>query len=207
MRTGKQEDNCSVVENPERRRVNAIRNILFARNSFTHPVAVVSSFIAVIILRSSQADAQSRDSIATHTLYILAGGVVPVSSSVYCEYLLYRTTESDVNTTIQGRIGAGVTLIFVPNAGIPVMASVLFGNNHYFETSIGIVFHSYDPPDENAPTGRLGDLSAVLIKRAYEVGYRYQNPSGGTIFRVTLAVLQDHRDTVFSPGVGIGYSW
>ncbi|HEX8696164.1 MAG TPA: hypothetical protein VF746_27350 [Longimicrobium sp.] len=89
----------------------------------------------------------------------------------------------------------------------PITASKLWGNgSSHFETGVGLAvatadfdFGELDDFDEDA------DLSSTTVYGTGVLGYRYQRPGGGFLFRVGLTPIFTTND--FAPWFGLSFGY
>lgn len=93
---------------------------------------------------------------------------------------------------------------FNPDLIIPLLINGLYGNKHNIEFGIGQTFSSivqsnstdYFPARENS------------FSTNFTLGYRYQKPSGGIIFRIAYTpVIEKNKSYRHWGGISIGYAF
>lgn len=122
---------------------------------------------------------------AKNSVYLEVGGNALLYSVNYERLLIGNLSARVGISTIPGWFpwvdesddGAGLVMV-------PVLASVMFGpENHHFEVGAGATFG-------NASVD-IGDLegSESWVYGSGMIGYRYQRPEGGPVFRATVTPL------------------
>lgn len=154
--------------------------------------------LAVLVLTiAASAAAQSRN-----VVYVEIGGNAIIPSVNY---------ERQLTERLFGRVGLGVVtgeendgdddITFV----VPVMVNYLThpAGNHHFEAGAGlslITGDSQDLFDEEDES-----ISNVVVTAT--LGYRYQKPSRGFVFRAGFTPVFDDSDVLPWLGVSFGYRW
>lgn len=144
------------------------------------------AFAALVALPGPPAAAQTpwTPFTARNSVYLEAGGNALLYSVNY-ERLVIGNLSARVGVSaipgwfpwVEGDDGAGLVMV-------PVLASVMFGpGNHHFEVGGGATFG-------NASVD-IGDLegSEHWVYGSGMIGYRYQRPEGGLVFRATMTPL------------------
>ncbi len=124
--------------------------------------------------------------------------------------LNFDTRFSKSEKGLGGRIGVGgFSVNAIPATFIPVELNFLAGKkgSHYFEAGAGITFVSLS---EKIIFGQ-GATDNTRFKNTFEhfsIGYRFQPPKGGFLFKIALTPLFNRN--FFIPyyfGVGAGYKF
>lgn len=89
--------------------------------------------------------------------------------------------------------------------GVPLMINRISApqSNHHFETGLGVVLitgedEGFNDEFDEDFSGAFGTLT---------VGYRYQKPAGGFVFRAGFTPVFDTEDILPWAGVSFGYAW
>ena len=115
-----------------------------------------------------------------------------------------------INENFGGRIG----IMYLPEFGIifssienlvmmPVMLNYFVGEKHKLELGAGIVYSSFDKGDlfKFEAEGKSGVVGTATI------GYRYQKPEGGFLWRIGFTPFFSNEVFVPSGGISLGYSF
>jgi len=154
-------------------------------------LALFSSVIIIIYLLSSlsfQVAAQTTEPapLSKVNLYADAGGHFAGQVSLNIEVLI----ESNEKVTWYGRGGVGAAGIVMANGGPGALGAITMlsgkGNRH-FEVNTGVF------------VGKDNEQDDLFVYPLLDVGYRYQKPEGGFIFRAKVGLL--------GIGFGIGYAF
>lgn len=73
---------------------------------------------------------------------------------------------------------------FNPDLSLPLSLNSFYGKNHHLEVGIGTTFASVVRADEDYYAERLLNINLTMT-----LGYRYQRPGGGFLFRVAYTPL------------------
>lgn len=118
--------------------------------------------------------------------YGTLAGVPGVEALLNVEVRLH----SSEKLTWYGRAGFGFAGILAATGGKGALTAItmLTGKkNHHFEMSGGAFF------------GKDQDYEGALVIAHFDVGYRYQKPTGGFLFKVKTGIL--------GVGIGLGYAF
>jgi hypothetical protein len=144
-------------------------------------------------LAHDRGSARAQEAPSQHAAYVEAGGAA-VLYSVNYEYRIIPE--------LGLRAGVGVVPVCMFHACstwviLPFSINGLVGEgSHHFEYGAGFTYVT------------VNDDDARFVFP--ELGYRYENPSGGFVFRATLTPLfrmRDPKDVVPLGGVSFGYGW
>ena len=124
--------------------------------------------------------------------------------------------EHHMGKNIYGRLGFSFGTVRTELAGgrerkdgtlitIPLMINFLSGENaHHLELGAGLTPFIYS---EENPDNDIFDVSGSTVLFSSVIGYRYQKPEGGFLFKLGFTPLTNFK--VFAPwaGISLGYSF
>lgn len=137
-------------------------------------------------------------------------------NSIYLEALgngiLYSVNYDRLFTeNVGGRIGimylSSFDIIFTSEENVllvPIMVNYFTGNKHKLELGAGIV---YAHADNIGIFGIGSGEGGSGIASTATIGYRYQNPNGGFLFRVGFTPFLGKDGFEASGGISLGYSF
>ncbi|HEU0053131.1 MAG TPA: hypothetical protein VFQ39_08130 [Longimicrobium sp.] len=151
-----------------------------------------------------------------------APAAVTARNAVYVELLgngvLYSVNyDRRLTDNVAGRVGVSFLTVEEDDgdrgtlAMAPIVASYLFGEgNSHFEAGLGVLLASASVSDVGDDEGEdwfdlSGSASGVLGTGV--LGYRYQRPDGGFVFRAGLTPIFDTEDFIPWFGVSFGYAF
>jgi hypothetical protein len=137
----------------------------------------------VDIESSSNSNKSNRVNSGNNNLYLEGSLVI---QSINYETKLYRSNLFQLNA----RLGFGYFNLFDEYESLGGLAGLTFllgRNNNHFETSLGVFVGSYF------------DANGLEGYPIITIGYKYQKPEGGFIFRSNIGTL--------GIGVGLGYAF
>ena len=159
-------------------------------------------FLIAVVTVSGSALAQTAEPVARHAAY----GEILGNALLFSANYERRFTER-----LAGRVGLSV-LPFEDEDGdtdtvlvVPLMLNAITHPraNHHFETGIGLLIAGGERL-EFTGLGDEGDETFSTAAGTATIGYRYQRPGGGFIFRVGLTPVFDSRNVLPWLGVSFG---
>nr|WP_319397662.1 hypothetical protein [uncultured Carboxylicivirga sp.] len=144
------------------------------------------SVLLFFVNANSQAQSNMTSTLSKNNFYVDAGGHFAGQASINLERLFYTGEK----TAWYARAGLGGAGIIMANGGLGGLGAVTMltgrGNKH-FEMNCG------------AFIGKESDDNDIFVFPLIDLGYRYQKPEGGFIFRAKLGFL--------GLGIGLGYAF
>ena len=136
-------------------------------------------------------------------------GPLTAQNAVYAEAFgngLFYSLNYDrmINDRLSGRVG----IMYAGAFAAPAMANFLIARRrHHLEVGLGLVFlSSTDVADDL----QIADKHLASVMASCTVGYRFQDPAGGLVFRAGFTPLFSFAfDATGLPwfGASVGYSW
>lgn len=153
--------------------------------------------LLLIVILSFSAAAQTRNA-----AYFELGGNAIIPSINYERWLSDRWYGRVGFTVVTGEDSDGDEDV---TYAIPVMIGG-FNNpagNHHFETAGGLLFVTGDSQDLfDEDDEEINNVAGTVT-----IGYRYQKPGGGFVFRAGFTPVFDTSDILPWAGVSFGYAW
>lgn len=149
--------------------------------------------VGFLLLISSFINAQTAaNSASKNVIYVEVGTYLLISgASINYDFHLKSLKEGKIN--LYGRGGLGGTAVFYGPAGLGGLGGVtmLTGKkNHHFEASLG----AFVGNDNGQGYG-----DGLFVLPLLDLGYRFQKPQKGFVFRAKAGIL--------GVGIGLGYSF
>lgn len=141
----------------------------------------------------SRAQNPENHDVSKNTTY-LEFGTNYIVSSVFVNYERHFYSSATEKLHLYGRAGLGGAAVFWHHAGWGGLAglTMLTGpKNHHFEASAG-AFLGYE-------SGGPSYKGTLFVLPLLDLGYRYQKPGKGFLFRAKVGTL--------SLGIGLGYAF
>lgn len=165
----------------------------------TSRLVVAAAAALALASAPSSAAAQAADSLAKTAVYMEAGGNAVLLSVNFDRLLTNHLAFRVGMNAIGGSGGDNDTGVLV----VPVMLSLLAGNGaSRAEFGAGAGFSTGE-----LDFGELGDVDLDGIYGTATLGYRYQPPAGGVIFRAGFTPLLINEEVWPWVGVSVGYAF
>lgn len=144
-------------------------------------IAIAAAFLPDTVF--SQETIFQKSSLTANAMYleILGQGA---GLTINYDRLLFPNNLNRQNLAV--RAGFGISLYAFT---VPVTLSYLLGNKHKAEIGIGLLYGEGG-----------GEISTKEVFPTACLGYRYQNPKGGVIFRIGFTPLYDPNEGLFPYG-------
>ncbi|MCX6139258.1 MAG: hypothetical protein NTX15_00225 [Candidatus Kapabacteria bacterium] len=168
-------------------------------------------FASFIVLGAAEMRSQDAEAMAEPKRFALYSeflGSALCLTSIHAEAVLGRFERGSLLETF--RVSAGIGIAPIQNNYAPIMGRLIFlqGSGH-LELGLGLgVLVVQRPPQENTKQ-YLPAMSGSDVNITGVVGYRYESPSGGFMFRVAATPTIDMGTKEFIPfgGFSIGWAW
>ncbi|MBK7032946.1 MAG: hypothetical protein IPH49_06745 [Ignavibacteria bacterium] len=165
----------------------------------------------LLVLGAAEMRSQEAESMAEPKRFALYSEILGSAlslMSIHAEAVLSRFERGSLFETF--RVSAGIGIAPIQNNYVPIMGRLIFlqGSGH-LELGLGLsVLVAERPPQENTKQ-YLPAMSGSDINIAGVVGYRYESPSGGFMFRVAATPTIDMGTKEFIPFAGftVGWAW
>lgn len=152
---------------------------------FNHNRLLLFLFASLFFTFSSFAQKSDSSQEAKNSLYLDIMGTGGWYSLNY-ERIVYSKDKLGLGISS----GASVTHLrdfdrrFNPDFSIPVSLNAFYGKNHHLEAGIGTTFASVVRADEDYSAQRYLNVNLTMT-----LGYRYQKPEGGFLFRAAYTPI------------------
>lgn len=128
-------------------------------------------------------------------------------SSIHAELIFVNDERSSMIESY--RVSAGIGLGAIQNAYAPILGKIVFlqGSGH-LELGLGVnILTAYSSPQPGSFLNK--DLSNSDFNVISVIGYRYEQPNGGFVFRVDVTPMYDlgARKLVSMGGFSLGWAW
>ena len=164
---------------------------------------------SLIVLGATEMRSQDAETMAepkSFALYSEFLGSALSLTSIHAEAVLGRFERGSLFETF--RVSAGIGIAPIQNNYAPIMGRLIFLQGYgHLELGLGLsVLVAERPPHENTKQ-YLPVMSGSAVNIAGVVGYRYESPSGGFMFRVAATPTIDMGTKEFIPFGGFSVVW
>jgi hypothetical protein len=157
--------------------------------------------------KNDSTDASSKRESKNLAVYMEMLGSAFCYSSLHAELIFVNDERSSMVESY--RVSAGIGLGAIQNAYAPILGKiVLLQGSGHIEFGLGVnILTAYSNPQPGSFLNK--DLSHSDFNLISVIGYRYEQPGGGFVFRVDVTPMYDFgaRKLVSMGGFSLGWSW